>query len=90
MESEALTAGVTAPEADDSLSIRTAVRDALAEANISQSALAEHLSLSQQAVSRRVLGQVPFTVRDLIATAALIGVPLTQLLREPETAEVTA
>lgn len=56
------------------------VRAEMARRGIRQTLLAEHLGLSQAAVSRRVNGQTPFDVDELIKVAALLGVPAAALL----------
>lgn len=55
------------------------VRAALARRRLSQSDLGQHLGLSQAAVSRRLLGEVPFDIAELAAVAAFLDVPLDAL-----------
>lgn len=47
-----------------------------------QSVLAEKLGRSQQFVSRRISGRVPFTIEDLHDIAAVLGVSVLDLLGE--------
>jgi transcriptional regulator with XRE-family HTH domain len=58
------------------------VRAELGRHRRTQTALAQHLGLSQTAVSRRLLGQVPFDVNEVHSLAAWLGVPVTVLLGE--------
>jgi transcriptional regulator with XRE-family HTH domain len=60
--------------------VAASVRAELARQRKSGSALARHLGLPQSAVSRRLLGHVPFDVDQLAATAAWLNVPITDLL----------
>lgn len=50
------------------------VRDAMKAANVSQQALADKLSLSQGAISRRLTGQVDFSSSELVVAAGILGV----------------
>lgn len=52
------------------------VRAALARRQISQTVLGQNLGLSQAAVSRRLLGEIPFDVDELTKIAALVDVPI--------------
>jgi len=72
-ESDQLVAGRIAAE----------VRAEIARQGISQQALAERLGWLQNRLSRRITDgktSVPFTVVELAAVAAALGVPLTQFL----------
>lgn len=60
-----------------------AVRAELARRRIPQSALADRLGQSQQAVSRRLRGVVAFDVAELAAIAEFLNVPVTALLPAP-------
>lgn len=62
------------------------VRAELARQRLTQVKLAAHLDMSQQAVSKRLLGLVPFDVDELTATAAFLGVSVAALLRDDEAA----
>ena len=62
------------------------VRAEVARHRLPQSAIAEALGLSQQAVSRRLTGGVPFELDEVQAIAGLIGVPTALLLAESEPA----
>lgn len=50
------------------------VRAALARSQIRQGEVAEALSLSRASVSRRLKGERPFTVPELLVVADLVGV----------------
>ena len=58
------------------------VRAEMARRQLSQTALAAHLGLSQAAVSRRLSGHTPFDVNELASVAAWLGVPASTLLGE--------
>jgi transcriptional regulator with XRE-family HTH domain len=47
--------------------------------NVSQVQLATGLGFTQAAVSRRLTGKTSFNVDELVAVAALLGVPVSQL-----------
>lgn len=56
------------------------MRAAMARHRISQATLADALSVSQAAVSRRLSGRVPFTVHDVEIFARVLQMPLSDLL----------
>jgi transcriptional regulator with XRE-family HTH domain len=58
------------------------VRAELGRHRYTQTAVAQHLGLSQTAVSRRLLGQVPFDVNEIHSLATWFGVPVASLLGE--------
>jgi transcriptional regulator with XRE-family HTH domain len=58
------------------------VRAELARQRLTQIKLAAHLEMSQQAVSKRLLGLVPFDIDELTATAAFLAVPVASLLSD--------
>lgn len=58
------------------------VRAEVARRRIRQAAIAEHMGLDQRAVSRRLLGQVEFSVGELQSLADLLGVPVATLYGE--------
>lgn len=60
--------------------VRAAIRAEMARYNIEQADLARSLSMTQQAVSRRLTGQVPLTVEDITHIAVAIGCPAGRLL----------
>lgn len=60
------------------------VRAELARARISIRSAARTLDWSPNTLSRRLRGETPLTVDELLALAALLGVPLSTLLPEPE------
>lgn len=65
------------------------VRELARSRGASQQDLAAAIGLTQQAVSRRLNGQVEFRLNELQGIAALLEVPLEQLLA-PAEAEATA
>jgi len=56
------------------------VRAEMARQRKSQTAIAKALNMSQVAVSRRLRGEVDFTVTDLARLADVLGVPLAQFI----------
>jgi transcriptional regulator with XRE-family HTH domain len=66
--------------------VAASIRAELARQRKSGSSLARHLGMTQSAVSRRLLGHVPFDVDQIAATAAWLGVPLTALLPSDDAA----
>lgn len=64
------------------------VREAMKEQGISQYDLADHLGISQPAVSRRIAGRVDFNVAQLRSVAKVLRVPTSTLLGE-DTSEDT-
>jgi transcriptional regulator with XRE-family HTH domain len=63
--------------------VADAVRDAMSQRRVSQTVLGRSLGMSQTAVSRRLMGEVPFDVVELVAIAGLLHVPLSSLLPSP-------
>ncbi|MEO3927865.1 helix-turn-helix transcriptional regulator [Micromonosporaceae bacterium B7E4] len=57
-----------------------AVRAELARRRISQTAIAQHFGWSQQTISRRMTGAVPFDIAELAAVAEYLGVPIASFL----------
>lgn len=58
------------------------IRAEMARRQITQTTLATQLGRTQQAISRRLSGQTPFTIEDAAAIADILGVPLVSLLCE--------
>lgn len=58
------------------------VRAEVARQRISQTRLAEHLSISQAGISRRLSGDTPFDLNELTAVAKFLGVPVSHFLQE--------
>ncbi len=58
------------------------VRAEMARRRITQREVADALGLAQTAVSKRLLGIVPWDVNELSAVADLIGVPVASLITE--------
>lgn len=56
------------------------VRAEMARKGLSQTALAELLGISQTAVSKRLRGDTPWDINELIRAADTLGVPLETLL----------
>lgn len=70
------------PTAPHSHRVARNVRAEMARAGKNQQDIASHLGISQQSVSRRMSGSTPFTIDELAAIAGLLGVRLTELVRE--------
>lgn len=62
--------------------IAAEVRAELARQQRTQSELAKALHLSQQAISRRMTGLIPFDVAQLHEIASFLGVPVSRLMPE--------
>lgn len=60
------------------------VRAELGRQNLSQTYLCAELGWTQPYLSRRLTGAVAFSTDDLEAVAEVLGVPLTQLITEPQ------
>jgi len=58
------------------------VRAELARKGIRASGLVSVLGISRTSIARRVSGQKPFDVAELIAIASLLDMPVTELLSE--------
>lgn len=58
------------------------VRAEMARQRVSQAALAEHLGRTQQYVSRRIVGEIPFDVADLEKIAQYLRVPISRFVRD--------
>lgn len=58
------------------------LRAEMSRAGINQTAVAAHLGLSQQAISRRMSGRTSFTVDELAHVAELLGVSVSVLFGE--------
>jgi transcriptional regulator with XRE-family HTH domain len=67
-------------EINQTASVASTVRAELARRSISQGALATKLGKSQAWVSRRLSGDVEMRVDELRAIAALLGVPVADLI----------
>lgn len=74
--------------ASDSRTERLAanIRAEMARSKTTQSMLAAHLGKNQQFIQRRLAGQVPFTVDELLAVAEALNVSLEELLSEQKAA----
>lgn len=66
------------------------VHAAMWRAKVTQTAMARALGVDQAAVSRRLRGRTPWRVTDVLAAAAVCGVPYTDLVPDDGTAENTA
>jgi transcriptional regulator with XRE-family HTH domain len=75
------------PPTVESERVAASVRAEMARRRVSQQALADVLGHSQAWISRRVSGEVEFTVDELRRVAAALVVPLAQLLGEDKTPE---
>ncbi len=56
------------------------IRAELARRRISQTVVAERLGLSQATVSRRLLGEYPFTVDEVDTIAEMLGLTASDLV----------
>jgi transcriptional regulator with XRE-family HTH domain len=59
--------------------VAATVRAEMARQRITQTQMAERLGMSQVAVSRRLLGQVPFDVEELGRVAEILDLPASVL-----------
>ena len=62
--------------------VAAAVRAELARKQIPQTRLAEALNLSPATVSRRMSGQAPFELDELPVVAGLLGVAVSDLVKD--------
>lgn len=65
------------------VTVAATVRAELARRRVQQATVAEALSLSQTAVSRRLAGLIPFNVDELVQVARLLDMSVHDLLPEP-------
>ena len=65
--------------ASPSAHIGANVRAEMARRNVSQTTLAAALGITQAGISKRIRGQVPFTIDQLVKIAAALDVPLATL-----------
>jgi hypothetical protein len=68
---------------DVDLRVAATVRAEMARCRLPQVKVADALGISQAAVSRRLVGVVPFTVGELSTLADLLGLNLGLLVAEP-------
>ncbi|QLF84850.1 helix-turn-helix DNA binding domain protein [Gordonia phage BBQValindra] len=61
-------------------SIAATVRAEISRADARQAVVAEHLQISQSALSKRLKGTVRFTAEELVSIAELLGIPPAVLL----------
>ena len=66
------------------------IRRLMAEKGINQTELGSAASLSQSAFSRRLLGQAEFSVKQLEAVAAELGVAVADLIADSDAPKVSA
>lgn len=62
--------------------VSATVRAEMARNRVTQTTLANHLHLSQAAVSRRLKGEVPFNSDELAVVAQIVGVSVGALFGE--------
>ena len=74
------TAGTATPASEQAVALGRAVKAALVAAGRTQADLGVELDLSQQAVSRRLTGEVELSASELRATSAYLGIRLGLLL----------
>lgn len=70
--------------------VAASVRAELARANRTQQTLAAHLHLSQPAVSRRLSGDVSFSIDELVSIAEYLSVDVTLFVPQGRVAEMAA
>lgn len=56
------------------------VRAEMARNGITQTDLAQHLHMAQSAVSRRLKGEVPFNVNELVDVARVVRTPIARFV----------
>lgn len=66
------------------------VRAEMARRNLSQQSMSQKVNLSQQALSRRMTGQIAFSVDELADIAVALDVTLTDLIGTPVPVEASA
>lgn len=71
------------PQSPTTAHIAENVRRKMDEHRINQTELGAAAGLSQSALSRRLLGQIPFTIPELDLVAAALEVPVSELISEP-------
>ena len=64
------------------LTVAANIKAQMARTATTQQILADALHLSQTAISRRLSGHVCFTIDELVAIAAVLGVPVVDLLED--------
>jgi transcriptional regulator with XRE-family HTH domain len=70
-------------------SVNQRIRTLMREHKVSQGQLATELRISQQAVSRRLAGDVDFTIGELATVARTLHTPLTELAALAEVSEAS-
>lgn len=68
--------------------VAASVRAELARANRTQQTLAAHLHLSQPAVSRRLSGEVSFSIDELVSIAEYLSVEVSLFVPQTRAAEL--
>lgn len=71
-------------------SISANVRAEMARAGVKQTELALALNMPQAAISRRLTDETPWRASEIQAIAALLHVPITALLPDPNNVQMTA
>ena len=64
--------------------IASNVRAEMARAAVTQTRMGQDLRFSQQSISRRLNGHVPFTVDELDVIAEYLGLPLSALIADQQ------
>jgi transcriptional regulator with XRE-family HTH domain len=62
--------------------VAATIRAELARRRIPQARLAQLLGMTQVSVSRRLTGQTPITVDELVTIAGFLELPISQLLKD--------
>jgi transcriptional regulator with XRE-family HTH domain len=60
--------------------VAAAVREAIARRKISERAVGDQVGMAQSVFSRRMTGEVAFTIDELVAIAAVLDEPLAGLI----------
>lgn len=66
------------------------VRASIARKGVSQTVVAEQAQMSNASLSRKLKGQYPFAVDELLAIAPLLDITASRILAAAEAAEVGA
>jgi transcriptional regulator with XRE-family HTH domain len=75
---------------DFTAQVAAEIRAEMGRQRMSQEALAARIGISQQSLSRRLLGTYPFNTIELAKAAEALNVPVGRLLSRAVSAEVAA
>lgn len=71
-------------EANVNAQVGELVHSHMWRAKLTQTKLAQHLGVSQPAVAKKLRGERPFSIDELLAIAAYLNLPITELLPNAE------